>query len=73
MPTKNDWRDKSDLSLIERSALELQGLSIFDFPEDCDIFMPMPGCSNGGLDYKTQVRPILKNILDDRFVVLWYD
>lgn len=68
-PTKNDWRDPSDLELIKRSA---QRMTIMADAEDFQhIYMTPPGCGCGGLDYETQVKPILEPILDDRFVIVF--
>ena len=67
-PTKEDWKAPSILSLIIRSAHELV--------EQCDklgiktCYMTPPGCGLGRLDWTSQVRPALKSILDDRFVVI---
>lgn len=65
MPTKNDWRDGSDLELIRRSAVELMGIAARNNLRR--VYLPAPGCALGRLDYKTQVRPAISNILDDRF------
>lgn len=67
MPTKNDWRDPSDLDLIRRSARELVLIAERNNLEK--IYLPPPGCSNGRLDYIAQVRPALAPILDGRFYV----
>lgn len=34
------------------------------------LYMTRPGCGNGHLDWETDVKPVIKNILDDRFVVV---
>ena len=67
MPTKHDWRDPSDLDLIRKSARELVGIA--DRNNLRKIYLPAPGCSNGRLDYASQVRPAIRSILDGRFVV----
>lgn len=67
MPTKHDWKDPSDLDLIRRSARELTALA--DKLGLSKIYLPAPGCTNGRLDYASQVRPALAGILDGRFVV----
>lgn len=64
-PTKNLWRDKSSLDLIEKSAKELLLLS--DKLGANKIFIPIPGCSNGKLKW-SQVRERLI-ALDERFTV----
>lgn len=66
-PTKNHWRDGSDPALIARSARELLGVA--DRNNLDVVYAPMPGCSNGGLDYARDVRGLLAGILDDRFHV----
>ena len=67
-PTKHDWRYNSDIELIKKSAKELM--------EMCDKFgvnkcyLTPPGCSCGKLDYDNTVKPVLSEILDNRFVVV---
>lgn len=34
-----------------------------------EVVLPRPGAGNGGLEWK-DVRPILEEILDDRFTIL---
>lgn len=66
-PTKYDWRQKSDMELIEKSAQQLK--HICDTNSLCEIVMPRPGCGNGGLDW-SDVKPVISSHLDDRFTVL---
>lgn len=66
MPTKNHWRDPSDLALIIQSAKELVKLA--DKLSLTKIYLPRPGCQNGKLDWQT-VQASIKDILDDRFIV----
>lgn len=66
-PTKHDWRERSDIGLIRQSCREIMELVDKDIIHK--VYMPCPGCSNGGLDYYGIVRPVLKDKLDDRFVV----
>lgn len=68
MPTKHDWRNDSDINLIKQSAIELVALA--DKYALQHIFLPCPCCSNGHLDYEKQVKPVIQNILDDRFIVI---
>lgn len=59
-PTKNDWRDASDIDLIIKSAEQLREL-IFKLGWD-KVLLPQPGCTNGGLDWnyvKCMIEPIL--------------
>lgn len=67
-PTKNNWRDDSDIELIKNSAKLLVRLA--DRLKLTKIYTVKPGCNNGHLDWETQVRPAIENILDDRFTVI---
>jgi hypothetical protein len=61
-PTKHDWRNKSDLKLIEQSCKELLlkwDEATFKDGKKFTVVLPRVGCSNGGLDYQTQVKPLL--------------
>lgn len=67
-PTKHHWRDPSDPKLIEKSAKELVVLA-----DQCGwqkIYLPRPGCANGGLNWDSQVKPLIAPLLDDRFTIL---
>ena len=33
-------------------------------------YLTPPGCANGRLNFETDVRPLLSQILDDRFVIV---
>ncbi len=69
LPTKRHWRQRSDLDLIQQMAAE-------DLPMCAlqsglkQVAMPRVGCGFGGLFWKSQVRPVLASILDDRFCVV---
>ncbi|QQV89551.1 hypothetical protein SJ_133 [Proteus phage SJ_PmiM] len=66
-PTKYNWYDKSDPSLIRKSALELMDIvSNNDFKR---VLLPKPGCSNGGLNWN-DIKPMLIDILDDRIHII---
>lgn len=66
-PTKYNWYDKSDLSLIRQSALELMDIvSNNNFKR---VLLPKPGCSNGGLNWDN-VESMLIDILDDRIHII---
>ncbi len=70
-PTKNHWRDDAVPDLIVQSALELR--HFVDYTDSIylhKIFLPRPGCGNGGLDWEKQVKPLIKDILDDRFIII---
>ena len=66
-PTKNDYRSKSDLELIRRSAIRLKYLA--DIHKLNNIIIPYPGIGCGGLK-KADVVNLLKDILDDRFTII---
>jgi len=67
-PTKHHWKDKSDIKLIERSAGLLYAISqAIGWKK---ILVPRPGCSNGGLNWEKDVKPILEKVFDDRFDVI---
>lgn len=63
-PTKNNWKDKSLLRLIEQSCIEIASL-----PYNDTFAIPRVGCGLGGLRWE-DVEPILKERLDNRFIVL---
>lgn len=66
-PTKEHWRDPSTMDLVGRSACELVALA--DLRGWTRVALPQPGCGLGGLDWETQVGPLLEDLLDDRFLV----
>lgn len=62
-PVKHSWRDYADPELIEISAHQLVELANgFGYAA---VFLPKPGAGNGGLNYKTHVRPVLEEVLVD--------
>jgi O-acetyl-ADP-ribose deacetylase (regulator of RNase III) len=67
-PTKNNWQDPSDLKLIEQSANELVQVAKANGWKR--VYLTRPGCGLGGLDWDTQVKPLISPILDNRFVIL---
>lgn len=67
-PTKEHFKAKSTLALIEKSAREV--IEIADKFNLDNIFIPRPGCGLGGLDWNSQVKPLLSPILDDRFTIV---
>lgn len=68
-PTKHNWRDSSDLALIRESAENL--VRMCDNRGITKCYLPPVGCGLGGLDWDTQVAPLLNSILDDRFVIVF--
>lgn len=68
-PTKHDWKEKSNLHLIRRSAIKLMWmLDAKKIPVE-KVYLPRPGCGNGGFEW-SQIEPVLSSILDDRFIVV---
>lgn len=62
------WMGKSTTSLIACSASGLIKLTNeMDWEK---VVLPKPGCSNGGLSWQKDVRPLLQEVLDDRFCVI---
>lgn len=75
-PTKHDYAFPSTLELIETSAMGLVGVRERIIKDklvdnlDVTIYLPKVGCGLGGLDWDTQVCPLLQRLLDDNFVAL---
>jgi len=69
-PTKNNWKDKSDIQLIVKSCVQLNATL-----ENINKYavLPRPGCSNGGLDWEREVKPVISRILSDRVWVITLD
>ena len=67
-PTKDDWRAPSDLELIRRSATSLVEMKEFSRSQ-MRCYVPKVGCGLGGLDWEFQVKPILMETLDERFLI----
>jgi hypothetical protein len=70
-PTKNNWRDKSELPLIKESAERLSKIASSRFWTR--IALPAPGVGLGGLNWDKEVKPLLNRILDDRFYIHFYN
>jgi len=66
-PTKDDYLDKSSLSLIRRSAVELMELTNNQNWEL--VALPFPGIGMGGLNPQ-EVREAISPILDNRIIIL---
>lgn len=67
-PTKVNWRNPSTLALIEQSTQEL--VSLADKMNWKAVYLPRPGCNNGGLSW-SDVAPILNKYLDSRFTIAY--
>lgn len=68
VPTKRDWRQPSDVDLIEQGAQRM--VEFADRTGWQTVALPRLGCGLGGLSWEVQVRPLLADLLDDRFVVV---
>lgn len=67
VPTKIHWKDNSNLNLIQNSIIELVQYHNSYNKQGKKCLIPKLGCSNGGLNWD-DVRPIMEEYLDDRFV-----
>ncbi len=65
-PTKRRWRERADLELVKVSAVQL--VRIADKFGLSEVYLPRPGCGEGGLVWEA-VEPVLKRVLDGRFIV----
>ena len=66
-PTKYDWKQPSELALIDASARAL--LAYIQSHQIQTVYLPRPGCGLGQLEWSA-VRSILAPLWDDRFVIL---
>lgn len=57
LPTKKHWKDKSSISLINEGLAELALL--MDMNLINEVALPRIGCGLGGLDWESQVEPIV--------------
>jgi len=68
-PTKHNWREKSDIKLIEQSARILGALFTRVWGHET-MYLVRPGCNNGGLDWETEVKPVIDPLLDSHFIIV---
>lgn len=69
-PTKEDWRDPSDMKVIWKSTIQL--LNMADSQNWKTVALPKVGTGAGGLQWKN-VKSLIKRYLDDRFFVISYE
>lgn len=67
-PTKEHFKNDSQLWLIKQSARELVQLA--DAKGWNKIVLPRPGCGLGLLDWEKDVKPLIEAELDDRFYII---
>lgn len=69
-PVKHNWFDKADLELIETSCKQLKRLIERKGWER--VLLPRPGCGNGALNWKKEVRKVVRSYFDtmDQVVVV---
>lgn len=66
--TKYDWKDPSPFSLVDRSIKQLYIIAqALNWKK---VIMTRPGCGHGGLHWERQVKPLMEQVLDERFVVV---
>lgn len=70
-PVKHNWWEKADLNLIKQSAILMVEEANHRYSWK-NIAIPRPGCGNGQLSW-SDVRPVIDDILDDRFVLVHND
>ena len=66
-PTKDHYKDKSNLTLIKSSAEAIVKLATAR--KWTSIAIPAPGVGLGGLSWSKDVQPLLESILDNRFTI----
>ena len=62
-PTKRHWRSRSKIEYIESGLKKF--VQIYDQKGITSISFPMLGSSNGGLDWETEVKPLMEEYLKD--------
>jgi hypothetical protein len=67
-PVKHNWWEKADVDLVELSTKQLVELT--NKMGWKKVILPRPGCHNGRLMWLSEVKPILKSYLDDRFYII---
>lgn len=65
-PVKHNWWEKADLTLIRKSAEQLNLIAITRADEA--YILPRPGCGNGHLNWG-EVKPLLEDLPDNVLVI----
>lgn len=66
-PVKWNWNESADPDLIHLSAQQL--VDYCDAYRISEVYLPRPGCGNGGLRWSV-VKPVIAPVLDDRFTIV---
>lgn len=65
--TKENWRKSSNVAWIELGLIELwkyfNSDYFYEYIHHSSIALPKLGCNNGGLDWETQVKPLIEEHL----------
>lgn len=72
-PVKHNWWEYADRKLIGRSAVEL--IQVVSYLKrisglDLNVYCPRFGCGNGNLSWEESVRPLVRGLLADNFIVM---
>ncbi len=67
-PVKHNWYEKADIELIKNSACSLAAYCSRN--PTIKVFLPRPGCGNGHLDWETEVKPVIKDLLPDNVIIV---
>lgn len=62
-PTKLDWKNPSKIEYIEEGLKKF--VEVYKSKGITSIAFPLLGCSNGGLNWENQVKPIMEHYLKD--------
>lgn len=66
-PTKHYPTEQADMALIRASTLIIAEWACREDPDE--VFLPRISCGGNGPQWR-QIKPLLENLLDDRFIVL---
>jgi hypothetical protein len=72
LPTKWDWREKSDLELIVYSLSQIKNI-VRNLGQETTIEsvgIPRPGCGHGGLSWELEVKPAISPLLNDTYTIV---
>ena len=68
-PTKKHWRDKSQPEHIDAGLQKFD--SIYGEEGITSISFPLLGCGAGGLNWETQVQPLMEKYLSDLPIIIY--